>query len=517
MGRAELEAEVTRLIIEKYKKYQNSCYEFITNLVKIEDRDSDEFAIPFTLWGKQKEALEAIENNRLTVVLKARQLGLTWLVLAYALWNMVFRQGYSIVALSKREDPDAKELIRRLKFMLSNLPNWMIREKKEAPKGWDGLMWEATVLSVHIIRPDGETSTFQSMTAAPDSGRSFTANLVILDEWAFQAWAHEIWEAAYPTINRPTGGQVIGLSTNKRGSLFEHTYREAERGVNGFVPVFLPWSSDPRRDIDWYEATKKALPNAYLQEYPATPEEAFSAGEGTAFPEFSREIHVCEPFEIPSWWIRWRANDPGYTDPFYWCWFAVSEDGIVYIYREFTRATTDPKLIYSKQAKKVVSMSKMKEGENLVPEDISFTVTGRDAFTKHPETGKAIIDYYHDAGVKRVIQPSKQKTSDRIHRKAVLHEYFEPYLDENTNKMTSRVKIFSNCSTLIETLPLLVVDDNDPEKVADSAHDHAYDAFGMGLQTWHSSGSKRPNNRTKNIIAEHKDKIARGNRKRRLL
>jgi len=518
MEREDLVARATAKIMKQFKGWSNNCHRFIKEAVKIEDRDSPEISIPFKMWSGQKEALDKILENRLTVVLKARQLGLTWLVLSYAVWRMLFQQGYSVVALSKREDPDAKELIRRIVFILQGLPKWLIREKKMAPKDWAGLTWEATVLSVTIHHYEGQPSTFQSMTASPDSGRSFTANLVILDEWAFQMWASEIWTAAYPTINRPTGGQVIGLSTNRRGSLFEFIFREAMREANGFAYIFLPWSTDPRRDEEWYEATKRALGEAVLQEYPATVEEAFSAGEGTAFPEFSRDVHVIESFDPPDWWYRWRANDPGYTDPFCWYWFAVDGDGIVYVYREFTRERSEKRLTYSAQAKQVTAMSKMKDQNGKeVSEDIAFTVTGRDAYNRHPETGKAIIDYYYEGGVSRCIQPPKDRRTDRIHRKAVMHEYFEPILDENTGQMTSKVRIMDNCTKLIESIPLLVVDDNDPEKVADSDYDHAYDAFGMGLQAWHSRGSKKKEEERKGIIAAHKDKLARRSDTKKLL
>jgi len=508
--------EITALIIKKYKKYENDCEAFIREAVKIENKDSDEVVIPFQMWDHQREALDTFVNNRLSVVLKARQLGLTWLALSYAVWRMIFKQGYSVAALSKREEPDAKELVRRLVFMLKKMPSWLIREKKKAPADWNGPTWEDTVLSVTINHPEGEPSTFQSLTASPESGRSFTNNLILLDEWAFQMWANEIWTAAYPTINRPTGGQVIGLSTNKRGSLFEFICREAIRGANSFKLVFLPWFADPRRDREWYEETKKALPASYLQEYPETIEDAFSAGEGTAFPEFSRDIHVCEPFNIPPWWYRWRANDPGYTDPYFWIWFAVSEDGVVYAYREYTRSRSEDRVPYSQQARTVDAMSRYTDEGKEHPEEIAFTVTGRDAYNKHPETGKAIIDYYFDGGVKRSIPPPRDKNTDRIQRKAILHEYFYPYFDENTEKTTAKVQIFSTCQNLIEAIPQLVVDEHDPEKVAASDYDHAYDSFGMGLQAWHSTWSKTPRKESTNPIRQDKERRARKQNKRKL-
>ena len=35
---------------------------------------------PFNMWEAQKDALRSIQSNRLNIILKARQLGLSWLV-----------------------------------------------------------------------------------------------------------------------------------------------------------------------------------------------------------------------------------------------------------------------------------------------------------------------------------------------------------------------------------------------------------------------------------------------------
>lgn len=489
---------------------------FLERYIYIEDRDSPELAVPFELWPKQAETLQAFVEERLTIVLKARQLGLTWLALAYALWRMLFQPGYAVVVLSKRED-DAKELTRRMKFMLEHLPKWMVRPKTRGLR-FTGPTWEATTLSLIIYHPSGESSTFTALTSSPDSGRSFTASLVILDEWAFQQWAEEIWSAAYPTINRPTGGQVIGLSTARRVTLFERIWEEAIKGKNGFTPIFLPWHSDPRRTQKWYEQTKDDLPHTYMAEYPSTAEEAFSAGEGMAFPEFSRDIHVVKPFDIPSWWRKWRSNDPGYNDPFVWYWFAISEDGKVYVYREYTRERSEKELTYLQQAEEVTRLSTSNTPAE-EKEDYLFTVAGRDAFNPHPETGKAYIDYYRQGGVTNLIQPPRAKQTDRILRTAVLHEYLRPYFDENIGKTTAKLQIFNTCTKLIEILPQLAKDPKDPEKVEENSRiDHAYDALGYGLVAWHARQSKAPK-QPENEIQRHKNKLARRSRrnKKRIL
>ncbi len=503
--RAEAMAELL------WREAKRDCARFISKYVFIEDRDAEGLAIPFALWPGQEEALQTFLRNRLVIILKARQLGLTWLVLSYIAWRLVFTPGYSVVALSEKEDPNAKELVRRLVFILRYLPRWMTRDKKTAGKNFYGPIWEDTTLSVTITHPDGEPSTFRAMASAPGSGRSLTASLVFLDEWAFQQWAEEIWAAVFPTVNRPTGGQVIGLSTAKRNTLFQYIWDGAKKGVNRFTRVFLPWYTDPRRDRAWYEATKSNLPNpsTMTAEYPATEEEAFSAGEGTAFQEFSEAIHVVPDFEIPLWWRRWRSNDPGYTDPFAWYCFATDEDGNVYVYREYTREEGAPRITYSDQARELVRRcyARGDDGEP-TPEEFMFTVVGRDAFNRHPETGKSIVDYYREGGVGGCIEPPRDAKTDRVLRAAVLHEYLKPYFDENIGKTRAKLRIFKSCTKLIETLPKLTVDENDPDKVAECSIDHWFDAVGYGLVTWHVRQSKPPEPQ-KGIIAQHKEKLAR--------
>lgn len=132
--------------------YSQDGLRYVQELVRIEDRDAAGLVVPFELWPAQAEALQAFINNRFIVVLKARQLGLTWLALAYASWLLVFRPGASVVALSKREQ-DAKELARRMAFIKRYLPAWLVRHQEAT--GWGGPTWSATALTV-TVRHQGE-------------------------------------------------------------------------------------------------------------------------------------------------------------------------------------------------------------------------------------------------------------------------------------------------------------------------------------------------------------------------
>src|SRR5262245_1842748 len=57
--------------------------------------------LPFPLWPEHARVAGLLQANRLLVVLKARQLGLTWLVLAFALWLMLFRPIATVLLFSR--------------------------------------------------------------------------------------------------------------------------------------------------------------------------------------------------------------------------------------------------------------------------------------------------------------------------------------------------------------------------------------------------------------------------------
>ena len=85
---------------------------FIENYCQIEDKDTPGVAVPFALWDGQREALQELAAHKLNIILKARQLGITWLVLAYAVHLLLKTPGATVIAISRTEE-EAKELVRR--------------------------------------------------------------------------------------------------------------------------------------------------------------------------------------------------------------------------------------------------------------------------------------------------------------------------------------------------------------------------------------------------------------------
>lgn len=466
----------------KFENYKRFKKEFINELVKIEDKDKPGTVIDFKLWPAQENALEVIDNNRFSISLKTRQVGLTWLALSYINHLLLFHEGKSATGISETER-DGKELCRRMDFMLRHLPNWLVTvrgNEKQMEENVTGITYDYNVLSIIIYHPDGENSTFSALPSKPSAARSFTDNAVLLDEWAYHPRAEEIWTAAYPTINRPGGGKVIGISTGEQGTFFEEMWNNAKwrfgaeegNGSNLFTGIFLPWDAHPERDKEWYDNTKKQMPNTYKSQYPSTPSEAFTTGSGAFFTEFKRDVHVVHDrdwYPPPHWRIV-MAYDGGYNQA---CakWYAISNDGWAICYREYYPSyTTDPE-----QMEDIRKLSRDPDG---VPEQIDYIVADTSCWAKNKDTGKTTVEI----GEERGLRPWRQADKDRIMGWRRLHEWLTPVKNENNEIVTdrfgdplARLRYTESCSNTIRLFPGMKSDENKPDDLAGGQEDHVFD------------------------------------------
>ena len=138
--------------------------------------------MPFRLWPAQKGVVWNFFTERLILILKARQLGISWISCGYALWLCLFHPGKAILLFSKGQD-DANELLRRVKVLYERLPEWM----RDALPQW--------IVSNTTKFEFNNESRIESLPATQSAGRGRTASLVILDEAAFLQWATTLYTA----------------------------------------------------------------------------------------------------------------------------------------------------------------------------------------------------------------------------------------------------------------------------------------------------------------------------------
>lgn len=247
---------------------------FLDRHVSIEEPDGT--IIPLRLWPFQRDVVQAVHQDRAVIVLKARRLGLSWVVLAYALWLAVFQQGIRILILCKNEG-DASELLDRIRRMRDR-----IAADRASCHVLAGLR-QPTKIRDAVTTLDVGASTIKALVGTPSAARSETAGLVILDEFAFQRGAGEIWRAVYPTIEG--GGRLAVVSTGNGpaqiagvGAEFARQWARARSGANEFRALFFPWSARPDRDTAWKVRTLAALgdEDRFRTEYPEVEEDAFT-------------------------------------------------------------------------------------------------------------------------------------------------------------------------------------------------------------------------------------------------
>lgn len=119
-------------------------------------------------------------------------------------------------------------------------------------------------------------SAIVSMPATKNAGRSLTATLVIVDEFAFLLWPQQLYTALKPTIDN--GGQLILLSTaNGESGLFYDLWKLAVERKSTLIPSFLSWKARPGRTHAWRDAiaSDATLSSLVDQEYPEQPDDAF--------------------------------------------------------------------------------------------------------------------------------------------------------------------------------------------------------------------------------------------------
>jgi hypothetical protein len=223
--------------------------------------------IPFYLWPAQEEVAGDLQDHCEIIILKARQLGFTWLVVALALQEILFNPVATVLFFSKRDD-EAKDLLSfRLREMYFRLPSWM--QSKDL----------VTDASHKLEFANGS----RAIAFATTGGRSHTATLAIIDEADHVPDLETMLNAVKPTMD--AGGRLILLSTVDKSqpeSTFKKIYRAAKQGLNNYHPIFHGWRAAPYRTDEWYEDKRRtimaqtgALDDLH-QEYPANDIEALS-------------------------------------------------------------------------------------------------------------------------------------------------------------------------------------------------------------------------------------------------
>lgn len=242
------------------------------------------------------------------------------------------------------------------------------------------------------------------------------------------------------------------------------------------------------------------LDETYFNQLEGLPEklrQAFLMGnwdlfEGQFFSEFNRDVHVIEPFKIPDSWRRFGGYDHGRAKPACFKWYAIDNDGNIWVYRELyvNREDGSPRWEADQIAQEAFRIT-TEAGEHLeyvVADSAIFAKTGfgetiAEIFQKNG-VGKAVGEvswenngqfYKYNAGSIPLLIPSHK---DRVAGWTIMHQHLY-----HSEEQEPKMRYFSTCPDSIRTIPGLVHSSTRPEDLDTDGEDHAADVDRYFLQT----------------------------------
>lgn len=288
-----------RLMDPKLKKVRKRLYTdfsfYAQSSLKIRTKEGD--IAPFKLNPAQKILDDAVtkqlksEGKVRIIILKARQQGLSTYTGGYLYFSVSQQQAKKALVVTHHSD-STRALFDMTKRYHEHCPEILKPHTKYSSR--------------RELSFDALDSSYIVATAGGDSvGRGETLTHVHASELAFwpKNTAADIWNGLLQAVPNTKGTTVFVESTaNGVTGVYHELWKGAVEGTNGFVPVFIPWFTDPNyrepvskkleRTPDEIELVekynlddeqlmfrrRKIAQNGidlFKQEYPAEPEEAF--------------------------------------------------------------------------------------------------------------------------------------------------------------------------------------------------------------------------------------------------
>jgi hypothetical protein len=304
--------------LERYEFLRDNAFEFLRHCVFTKDEvdaeqpikrfPADDPNFPYIrflvmMWQKKKKI----------AVPKSRRMTVSWTYLALIAHEIIFFKGRNWAVTSRKEEA-AKELISRIEFIITNIPENMI-SKGLIPKMKHGKMQS----SPPTIEFPETHSKVQGHPQGGDQLRQYGFSGIFEDECAFQEESEATYAAAEPTIRG--GGRFIKVSSRaiEDGGFFKKIVFDKldatdirfpevppvppriplegvqvwENPNNGFTVIDLHYTANPsKRGEAFRDGLRKALPiRRYLMEF----ERNWMTYEGRpVYEDFSPMIHSTQ-------------------------------------------------------------------------------------------------------------------------------------------------------------------------------------------------------------------------------
>jgi hypothetical protein len=204
--------------------------------------------VPFLLFQRQRDFIEWVVARWLGrqdgLAEKSRDMGVSWLCCAIAVWMWTFKPGTVVGFGSRKEEyvdklGDPKSLFWKIRETINLLPS------EFRPKGYNE---RAHAPAMRIVNP--ETGSAIVGESGDNIGRGNRTSIYFKDESAF----YERPDAIDAALSQTSNCKIDVSTPNGAGNPF---YRKR---MGGKLSVFVfDWKEDPRKDQAWYDNQKATL------------------------------------------------------------------------------------------------------------------------------------------------------------------------------------------------------------------------------------------------------------------
>lgn len=204
--------------------------------------------MPFLLFPKQREFIEYLHRKWKAredgLAEKSRDMGVSWLCVAFAAWMFLFYPGTVVGFGSRKEEyvdriGDPKSLFWKARQFIQLLP------KEFRPSGWDS---KTCAPFMRLQNPENGSAIVGE--AGDNIGRGNRTSIYFKDESAF----YERPEAIDAALSQTSNCKIDVSTPNGAGNPF---YRKRKGGK---IEVFtFHWKDDPRKGPEWYEKQQRDL------------------------------------------------------------------------------------------------------------------------------------------------------------------------------------------------------------------------------------------------------------------
>lgn len=281
-------------------------------------------------------------------------------------------------------------------------------------------------------------------------------------------------------------GDIFGTMTPLKGLTFiyDEIYLNLNQSKNVWYE-FMEWMDNPFLDKRVLEELSTSLSSDQLE---SRRYGRFKQNEGLVYPEFDENIHVIDPFPIPSEWQDILSIDPGLNNPLSCHWYAVDYDNVVYVVAEHFEAKKDV-AYHAQKIKEISKALNWKKNKNGCIEALIDPAANQ----KTLSSIKSVSELFYEHQI--AVNPNVNK--DMFSGISRVREYLK-VIDGR-----SKIYIFRNCVNLIRELKSYWWGEGDRPKKTD---DHALDELRYYLMRKPENIPKKPQ---KTFIQKDKERLFR--------